>query len=297
MLPFLTGSVATSPRAELPIPVGGNCVVLGDYKLITSSTSPNFWQGPKYPNSSSSALQALMDLDLPPRPYPRLQPCYSGENATLRELQMWSRVGSAAGTTVCSEAHVSSPCWNVQGENGPNVILWTQASTNNEVFTISAGVLRAGSIDATRCIGSDPISGELVVVEDCQKGHFTSGWVYNETSSRIQILGDDGNLMCVEWFGNETGGNAPASGGVCSNGCLFDVANDYTEQNNLINDPAQAARVANMTAILAGEKANFFSNKDKFPTNACPPGEKDCACWVAKNRYGGFMGPYAMLDD
>lgn len=55
-----------------------------------------------------------------------------------------------------------------------------------------------------------------------------------------------------------------------------------------------AARVANMTIILANEQKKFFTNKDTF-INDCPPGTKDCACWMAKNRYGGFMGPYAML--
>jgi hypothetical protein len=43
--------------------------------------------------------------------------------------------------------------------------------------------------------------------------------------------------------------------------------------------------------------------RDKF-ANDCPANldpEKDptfalgCACWMAKNRYGGFMGPFAML--
>lgn len=39
--------------------------------------------------------------------------------------------------------------------------------------------------------------------------------------------------------------------------------------------------------------------EDKF-TNNCPANldpEKDlgCACWMAKHKYGGFMGPFAML--
>ena len=36
-------------------------------------------------------------------------------------------------------------------------------------------------------------------------------------------------------------------------------------------------------------------NKDKFK-NDCPEGTKNCACWMAKNKYGGFMGPYAMTN-
>ena len=36
-------------------------------------------------------------------------------------------------------------------------------------------------------------------------------------------------------------------------------------------------------------------NNDKFK-NDCPEGTKNCACWMAKNKYGGFMGPYAMTN-
>ena len=71
------------------------------------------------------------------------------------------------------------------------------------------------------------------------------------------------------------------------------------EQHNLINDTAQADRVATMRHTLSLEVGKFFSNRDKF-VNDCPADldpEKDlgCACWMAKHRYGGFMGPFAML--
>ena len=71
------------------------------------------------------------------------------------------------------------------------------------------------------------------------------------------------------------------------------------EQHNLINDTAQAERIATMAHTLSLEVGEFFSNRDTF-VNDCPSDldpEKDlgCACWMAKHRYGGFMGPFAML--
>ena len=55
-----------------------------------------------------------------------------------------------------------------------------------------------------------------------------------------------------------------------------------------------------MRQTLSLQVQTFFTNKDSF-TNDCPADldpEKDlgCACWMAKNRYGGFMGPFAMLE-
>ena len=78
------------------------------------------------------------------------------------------------------------------------------------------------------------------------------------------------------------------------------VVEDPTEQKNLINDTEQAARVAAMRQTLSLQVQTFFTNKDSF-VNDCPADldpEKDlgCACWMAKNRYGGFMGPFAMLE-
>jgi hypothetical protein len=80
---------------------------MGDWKLILGATSPNFWQGPKFPNSTSyddiigrgggERAQLLegqpgygISYDLtsgpPPRPYPQLEPCMQGTDAAP---QVW----------------------------------------------------------------------------------------------------------------------------------------------------------------------------------------------------------------
>lgn len=51
--PLVSGKTKLSPRAAVPLPIGKNCLVLGDYKLITTGTSPDFWQVPpcSHPNA------------------------------------------------------------------------------------------------------------------------------------------------------------------------------------------------------------------------------------------------------
>ena len=93
-------------------------------------------------------------------------------------------------------------------------------------------------------------------------------------------------------------GTKPAPGpapkkGLCSNGCLFNVVADPTEQSNVYASNPDI--VAKLTGELNAFKSGFFQNHDKF-TNDCPSGTKNCACWMAKSRYGGFMGPYALLS-
>ena len=46
--PLVSGASKVSPRAAKPLPIGSNCLVLGDWKLITGKTSPDFWQGPSF---------------------------------------------------------------------------------------------------------------------------------------------------------------------------------------------------------------------------------------------------------
>ena len=69
---------------------------------------------------------------------------------------------------------------------------------------------------------------------------------------------------------------------------------DPTEQHN-VHD-ANPDVVARLSQKLAAFKGGFFQNHDKFEDD-CPalPEGVDCACWMAKERYGGFMGPYALL--
>jgi len=77
----------------------------------------------------------------------------------------------------------------------------------------------------------------------------------------------------------------------CSSGCLFNVAEDWTEQRNAYKDNPKL--VAQMTSTLDNLARSFFENRDAFE-NDCPKDTEHCACWMAENHYGGFLGPFAM---
>ena len=43
---------------------------------------------------------------------------------------------------------------------------------------------------------------------------------------------------------------------------------------------------------LAQLSKSFWANRERG-VDACPPGAPGpCACWMAKHKYGGFLGPY-----
>ncbi len=81
----------------------------------------------------------------------------------------------------------------------------------------------------------------------------------------------------------------------CQEGCLFDVEQDLTEHHNLYQEHPEI--VVKMMKKLEDEQTMFFENKDSFPTS-CPilKPDQQCPCWMAHHRYGGFLGPYALLD-
>lgn len=314
MWPFLSGAVGASPRTFIPI--GPQCLVQGDYKLISQKTSPDGWQGPFYPNSSSVVAESDAWIvnswaDAPPRPYPRLAPC-----DVKMATQQWGPL-SDTGNTICSTADQfgSVPCWNLQGgsganqkDNARNVILWGHASTTNEVFALTKdGTITSPAGPTGSCVGaSTEDESGLKLFPGCTStlpGAVLKGWKYDAGTAQIQIVTPSGT-MCVTADANGTHPTptppGPPSGGPVY---LFNVVADPTEQKNLVDDPEYAALIKNMTAVLTVERSKFFSNNDKFQDD-CPPDfaetsndTADCACWMAKNKYGGFMGPFAMLGD
>ena len=186
MWPFLSGKAATSPRTT--IPVGNTCLVKGDYKIILGSTSPDFWQGPKYPNSSSALLHTT-EMP-PPRPFASLQPCYTGPNSKVAAAQMWTAPPTTTPGTICSldPVHAGAPCWNIQG-NQPavlkNIILWAKAGSSNEDFQIiEDGALKAPEFSGD-CIGAPSDGGGLHLYSHCPAGIVTKGFAYNATSKQV----------------------------------------------------------------------------------------------------------------
>jgi arylsulfatase B len=84
----------------------------------------------------------------------------------------------------------------------------------------------------------------------------------------------------------DVGLNCSAGGG-----CLFDVAADPTEHDDVA--AANPGVVAALGAKLAALAAGFYSNSDVL-TPDCPANVTgDCMCWLAANRYGGYLGPWA----
>lgn len=98
--------------------------------------------------------------------------------------------------------------------------------------------------------------------------------------------------MCVDMC---QGTSREVTEAACHDGCLFDLEDDPTEQKNLYQQESQI--VARLLARLKLERASFFENRDSFPKTSCEgPEGQHCACWLARHRYGGFLGPYALLD-
>ena len=263
---MISGSTKVSPRAALPLPIGKNCIVQGDWKLITTDTSPDFWQGLHFPNSTSADVKTAGDRiaayreslrygeELPPRPFPRLAPCVAG--AANQTWQM-------AGETVCSaDSATADLCWNVQ-RSAERLILFAHSTTTNAEFTLAGGKISTPIQDSRGCVGAQA-GGELVLFEDCSKvakGAVTTGFTFSgDAEGGIGEINSGG--LCVAADRNGTHGGGGGGGGLSAGAFLFNVVEDPTEQKNLINDTAQVERIATMTHTLQLEVNMFFTNSE-----------------------------------
>jgi arylsulfatase I/J len=138
--------------------------------------------------------------------------------------------------------------------------------------------------NATSPRTSFPVSANTLVSGDwkyMQGTHSDAGWtaaMYPNASSPAR--GNDPYVVSLKC------GTGPAA-------CLFNVSGDASEHADVASQyPAVAQALA---AQLAAAKAAFFTNNESYPW-ACPPGvdPADCACWMANNRYGGFVGPFQL---
>ena len=81
----------------------------------------------------------------------------------------------------------------------------------------------------------------------------------------------------------------------CSNGCLFNVAQDMTEHVDIASQNSNI--VQQMKQELNNAKQSFFTNNDTG-INSCPSNVTvECACWMAKYYWKEFFGPYQYLSD
>ena len=80
----------------------------------------------------------------------------------------------------------------------------------------------------------------------------------------------------------------------CREGCLFHLGKDRGEHQNLAQQ--MPVRVQAMKHRLLELQEGFFENDDQA-NDACPDqSEMPCACWMAINKYGGFLGPYQEVE-
>ena len=83
---------------------------------------------------------------------------------------------------------------------------------------------------------------------------------------------------------------------------LFDAYESQKEELARTSKRAKslAAQLAKEQAQPQAEAADHAKSERELSAlrRRLQAAEKDlgCACWMAKNRYGGFMGPFAMLE-
>ena len=77
----------------------------------------------------------------------------------------------------------------------------------------------------------------------------------------------------------------------CAGGCLFRLDADPTEHEDVSGDPANAARVTTMGALLKKLNASAFT-----PDRGAGPAF-EASCGAAHARWDGFWGPFVGIDD
>jgi len=94
----------------------------------------------------------------------------------------------------------------------------------------------------------------------------------------------------------------------CSHGCLYrvgvssasageDVIEDTEERNDV--SKLYPEKVVAMKKALMTARQSFYVNHEKGHNSAACrhlPKNADCGCWMAKNYYGGFYGPFQEID-
>jgi len=187
---------------------------------------------------------------------------------------------------------------------------------DNRIGKIETGMMHIADWYTTFCemIGVDPFDDNadyhgLPPVDGVNLWPLISG--ENSTSPRIilpidnttliqgnykLIVGDAINM--ATWQGPRWPNASSPTSNVfkemdCSRGCLFDLEQDMTEHFNIARDNYQLVR--RMNATLVNYSKYFYANDDVL-TESCPDDiDMECVCWMAVNRYDGYLGPYCNL--
>lgn len=173
------------------------------------------------------------------RPFPELQPCDGGTNASLAALQSWDppATSAAALADICSTppptgtadpGFETSPCWNVQ-RSEDKIILWSNQTTANAVFGLVEGRLISGLGDREGAAGDVCVAAvpgqQLVLFRNCseiiaaKKGGgpvavpLVDGWQYEPASGQLR---NGPNCVTANHHGSPHGG-----GGGGKHGAFF----------------------------------------------------------------------------
>lgn len=76
----------------------------------------------------------------------------------------------------------------------------------------------------------------------------------------------------------------------CTTGCLFNVTSDPTEHEDIahVHPRITTAMHDRLLELIPTYYTNNDTGISLCPNNVTIP----CACWMALNVYGGFLGPF-----
>ena len=79
----------------------------------------------------------------------------------------------------------------------------------------------------------------------------------------------------------------------CTNGCLFNIAEDKEEHIDLASSMPE--KVEELKSMLVEGRKTFYENSDELVMDCDGDDfeEQNCGCHLAVNKWGGYFGPYA----
>jgi hypothetical protein len=151
------------------------------------------------------------------RPFPKLEACDDGTNATLAALQSWKAPSTSATelADICSQSppagntdpgFAKSPCWNVQ-RSEDLLILWPLQDHTNAHF----GLINTRLVSALGD-GEDP-PGEICVGAPAGLGNQLR--IYRNCSELVGKRGKGAAPLVDGWAWNSSNGQLHHSGGLC----------------------------------------------------------------------------------
>ena len=156
------------------------------------------------PYGDATLADAVLEELSPPRPFPELQPCDTGANATLAALQSWlapptstSSMGDICSTSPMApnpdKGFADSPCWNVQRGQG-HIILWQKQDKPNAQFALVNGRFLSNLDPEVApgevCVGAPGVGEQLLLYTNCSKltgSTLANGFSYDQKTGQLRV--------------------------------------------------------------------------------------------------------------